>query len=108
MVNGEPRYESIDEARSKDEFLRQAYMGHQKWILVSNEDNMSFEEKIKKTKESVMDVIGKSAGTYFHKKLLLQKITTPDKSAIPLDFSKIKHNVLEEILITETFLNYQS
>jgi len=26
--NGEPRYESLDEAKEKDELLRQAYMGH--------------------------------------------------------------------------------
>lgn len=72
-INGEARYESVDEAKLKDEFLRQAYMGHQKWILIKNSDCKDFGEKIQKTKEAVLDTIGKSAGTHFHKKLLLQK-----------------------------------
>lgn len=45
-VNGEARYESVDEAKIKDEFLRQAYMGHQKWILIKNSDCKNFGEKI--------------------------------------------------------------
>lgn len=28
MISGEARYESVDEAKEKDELLRQAYMGH--------------------------------------------------------------------------------
>ena len=42
----EARYESAEEAREKDEFLRQAYMGHQRWILISNKDCNDFQTKI--------------------------------------------------------------
>ena len=88
-IDGQPRYENLDEARSKDEALRQAYMGHQKWIFISNVECTDFNDKIKKTKSAVLDVIGKSAGAYFHKKLLLQKFPQADSSAIPLEFSLI-------------------
>lgn len=88
-VNGEARYESVDEAKIKDEFLRQAYMGHQKWILIKNTDCKDFGDKIQKTKEAVLDTIGKSAGTHFHKKFLLQKQKCADTSVIPLDLSSI-------------------
>jgi hypothetical protein len=43
---GEARYESVEEAKLKDEQLRQAYMGHQKWILIKNTDCPNFVEKI--------------------------------------------------------------
>jgi len=49
-------------------------MGHQKWIFVNNSECTDFNDKIKKTKSAVLDVIGKSAGAYFYKKLLLQKL----------------------------------
>lgn len=31
------RYESVDEAVEKDKLLREAYMGHQKWVLIGND-----------------------------------------------------------------------
>jgi predicted ATPase len=46
QIAGEARYESKDEAKEKDELLRQAYMGHQKWILISNKDCIDFKDKI--------------------------------------------------------------
>mmetsp|Transcript_1897 Transcript_1897/g.2647 ORF Transcript_1897/g.2647 Transcript_1897/m.2647 type:complete len:157 (-) Transcript_1897:531-1001(-) len=70
---GEARYESLEEACEKDEKLRHAYMGHQKWILLKNTDCVDFKDKIKKAMESVLEMLGKSAGTHFHKKLLLKK-----------------------------------
>ena len=73
MINGEARYESFDEAKEKDELLRQAYMGHQKWILIKNSDCIDFKDKIQKAKEAVLDVLGKMTGTHFHKKFLLKK-----------------------------------
>lgn len=85
MIGGEPRYESIEEAKLKDELLRQAYMGHQKWFLINNIECVDFKDKIWKTKEAVLDVLGKSAGVHFHKKFLLKKIPKADPSAIPLD-----------------------
>ena len=73
QIAGEARYESKSEAKEKDELLRQAYMGHQKWILIGNKDCIDFKDKIQKSKEAVLDVLGKSAGTHFHKKFLLKK-----------------------------------
>lgn len=46
-------------------------MGHQKWVLIRNSDCDDFKDKIQKTKEAVLEVLGKSAGTHFHKKFLL-------------------------------------
>ena len=46
MIGGEPRYESLEEARQKDELLRQAYMGHQKWVLIKNSECVDFKDKI--------------------------------------------------------------
>lgn len=42
-------------------------------------------DKIDKTKEAVLETIGKSAGTHFHKKLLLRKDPKADISALPID-----------------------
>lgn len=67
-------------------------MGHQKWILIKNTECADFGEKIQKTKEAVLDTIGKSAGTHFHKKLLLQKENKADISVIPMDLSGIDKN----------------
>mmetsp|Transcript_18825 Transcript_18825/g.32156 ORF Transcript_18825/g.32156 Transcript_18825/m.32156 type:complete len:249 (+) Transcript_18825:506-1252(+) len=85
----EARYESLDEAKEKDELLRLAYMGHQKWILIKNQECQDFKDKIMKVKESVLDVLGKSAGAHFHKKFLLMKHRTVDNSVLPLDLSEI-------------------
>lgn len=65
--------------------MRQAYMGHQNWILIKNTDCKDFDDKIKKVKESVLNVLGKSTGTHFHKKFLLKKKKMQDSSAMPLD-----------------------
>ena len=53
MVN-ESRYESANEAKEKDDIIRQAYMGHQNWMLIKNTDCVDFDEKIEKTKNSVL------------------------------------------------------
>ena len=53
-----------------------------------------------------MQVIGLSAGTYFHKKFLIKKYEKEDKSAIPINLSNIDSNFLEEIYISETFIKY--
>lgn len=108
MESGEPRYESIEEAKQKDELLRQAYMGHQKWILVKNTECQNFLDKIEKTKEAVLDVIGKSAGTHFHKKFLLAKEEKADVSVIPLSLAALDQNCFEEIFISETFIDYRT
>ena len=43
------------------------------WMLIKNTDCRDFDDKIDKAKESVLNVLGKSAGTSFHKKFLLKK-----------------------------------
>ena len=108
MIGGEPRYESLEEARQKDELLRQAYMGHQKWVLIKNSECVDFKDKIQKAKEAVLDVIGKSAGTHFHKKFLLQKAPQADISVIPLDLKQLDQNQYEEIYISETFIDHKT
>ena len=108
MIGGEPRYESIEEAKLKDELLRQAYMGHQKWFLINNIECVDFKDKIWKTKEAVLDVLGKSAGVHFHKKFLLKKVPKADPSAIPLDLLNLDQDRIEEVYISETFIDYKT
>lgn len=80
-------------------------MGHQKWFLVKN-DCADFKDKIQKCKDAVLDVLGKSAGTHFHKKFLLKKFPKADPSALPIDLSKLNTNQYEEINISETFIDF--
>ena len=42
-IRSEGFYQSADDARERDENLRQAYMAHRSWNLVSNTANSSFE-----------------------------------------------------------------
>lgn len=51
-------------------------------------------------------MLGKSAGTHFHKKFLLKKQPKEDSSAIPLDLSIQSH--VEEVNISETFIDFSS
>lgn len=105
----ETLYESAEEAREKDGTLRQAYMGHQNWILIKNTECRDFDDKIDKTKESVLNVLGKSAGTTFHKKFLLKKEKMQDVAVMPLGLGKpnLKNmsQSFEEIQITEIFID---
>lgn len=105
-LTGEARYESIDEAKEKDHLIRQAYMGHQKWILIKNEDCATFKDKIMKVKESCLEVLGKSAGHQFHKKFLLSKEVKNDSSVLPMDIANLDQYSVEEMLLDETFINY--
>jgi hypothetical protein len=61
-LTGEARYESVSEAKEKDHLIRQAYMGHSKWILIKNEDCATFKDKILKVKETCLEILGKSGG----------------------------------------------
>ena len=83
-------------------------MGHQRWVLIKNSECTDFKDKIEKAKEAVLDVIGKSTGTHFHKKFLLQKEKMADSSVNPLDLSKVDENCYEEIYISETFIEAKS
>ena len=108
MISGEARYESFDEAKEKDELLRQAYMGHQKWCLIKNSDCVDFKDKIQKAKEAVLDVLGKHTGTHFHKKFLLKKEKRSDTSMLPLNLQLIDKKCFEEIYISETYIDYKT
>jgi hypothetical protein len=44
-LTNEARYETVDDACEKDEALREAYMGHPRFHMISN-DFSSFESKI--------------------------------------------------------------
>ena len=44
QVDGEPRYESVEEARDKDIRLRHAYEGHENWVMIDNDGG--FEQKL--------------------------------------------------------------
>lgn len=65
-------------------------------------------DKIDKTKEAVLETIGKSAGTHFHKKLLLRKDPKADISALPIDLQGVDQNCFEEIYLSETFIDYKT
>ena len=79
------------------------------WILIKNTDCRDFDDKIDKAKESVLNVLGKSAGTSFHKKFLLKKKKMQDVSAMPLDLVNLRQRSVsqsfEEIQITEVFID---
>ena len=55
--SNEARYENAESARARDHRLRQAYLGHNKYMIVDNETK-SFEEKINKTMEMIKSVVG--------------------------------------------------
>ena len=55
--SNEARYENAESARARDHRLRQAYLGHNKYMIVDNETK-SFEEKINKAMEMIKSVVG--------------------------------------------------
>jgi hypothetical protein len=73
-LSNEARYESIEEAVTKDKKLREAYMGHKKWIFIDNKVS-TFEQKINRAKQEVQKFLGHVGGTSFYKKFLLKKAT---------------------------------
>lgn len=56
-INNVARYESHEEAREKDQKLREAYMGHSRWMLIDNKGK-DFDSKIKTVKENVHYILG--------------------------------------------------
>ena len=70
-LSNEARYESKDEAVEKDKRLREAYMSHQHWMIISNEFD-DFNSKIKYTQEQVHFILGHQTGSQFYKKFLLK------------------------------------
>ena len=70
-------------------------MGPGKWFLIENKEVSSFDQKIRRTKEVVYDVIGLRAGTEFDKKYLLRKNTGYQNEKYPIDISKIEGKYTE-------------
>jgi hypothetical protein len=104
--NNEARYEQSAEAIEKDRKLRAAYMGHPRWFLISN-DVVDFNEKIKRAREAIHEVLGGNTGATFYKKFLVQKAVNTEKSAlslVPVDFKKFDE--YEEINILEDYVDY--
>ena len=60
--NNEARYETKEEAVDKDKKLREAYMGHQRWIMIQNRFE-NFEGKIRNAKEKIHYLLGHKAGS---------------------------------------------
>ena len=60
-LNNEARYESVEEAIEKDKKLREAYMGHRRWVFVSN-NFRDFNQKIKYTQECIQRILGHRTG----------------------------------------------
>ena len=48
-ISNEARYESVEEAIEKDKKLREAYMGHKRWVLIDN-NVKNFQQKINNAK----------------------------------------------------------
>ena len=48
-LSNEARYESVEEAVEKDKKLREAYMGHKRWVMIDNNVN-NFQVKINNAK----------------------------------------------------------
>jgi tyrosyl-tRNA synthetase len=89
--SNEARYDTIETAKIQDEKLRRAYLGHQKWIMIENKPNQSFNEKINRAKEAVHRILAIPTCATFYKKFLLKKQNvkrvSDDGLSIPLDLS---------------------
>ena len=55
QVDGEPRYESVEEARDKDIRLRRAYDGHENWVMIDNDGG--FEQKLDAALKAVLALL---------------------------------------------------
>lgn len=60
-LNNEARYESVEEAIEKDKKLRQAYMGHRRWVMITN-NYIDFNTKIKASLKNVHYILGHKVG----------------------------------------------
>jgi len=91
--SNEARYEDAAGARARDHHLRQAYMGHQKYMIVDNEA-INFEEKINRSIGLVSSVIGLPTDVNVFKKYLLSApVVLPDEIRS------------EKLTIYETYIN---
>ena len=95
--SNEARYEDAVGARARDHRLRQAYMGHHKFMIVDNETN-NFEEKIRRSIGLVQSIVGLPTDVNFFKKYLL----AGNAGMIPDSIRT------EKLTILETYLNVPS
>jgi hypothetical protein len=95
--SNEARYEDAAGARARDHRLRQAYMGHHKYMIIDNETN-NFEEKIRRSIGLVSSIVGLPTDANVFKKYLL----TGNPGALPDSIRT------EKITILETYLNVPS
>ena len=65
------RFEDEEGARARDHKLRDAYLGHEKHLIVDNSQNTNFEDKIKKSIGLVSSVVGLPTDTRIFKKYLV-------------------------------------
>lgn len=97
--NNLARYEDIEEARNIDRLLQRAWTGHLKMYIVDNERVKSFDEKIHKCIEIVLNHLNLPSSNHFNHKFLLKKPETPD-----IKFPD--HIKFQKISVEETFLNH--
>ena len=88
--SNEARYENAEGARMRDRSLMQAYLGHQKFMIVDNAST-NFEDKMKRGISLISSVIGLPTDTQIFKKFL---ISGPIEG-IPSDFHTEKTTILE-------------
>lgn len=93
-INNEARYESVEQAKEKDQKLQQAYQGHSRLFIVDN-SCIDFNAKIKRCMQLCSNVLGNNAGTTFYKKYLLVKNGGLNGGAFPIDLGKRNYEVVE-------------
>lgn len=84
VLTNQARYESVEEAKLKDVALREAYMGHQRWVFIGN-DGQGFDKKIKNAKDQIHDIMGHKTGGQFYKKFLIKLSHSSNVSLMPIN-----------------------
>ena len=96
--SNEARFENPEQARKRDEFLRQAYMGHRKYMIVDNESS-NFEEKIKRSISMISSVLGLPTDVAVFRKYLVSSSVPANEIQFPPEITTDKTK------IRETYLN---
>jgi len=91
----EARYENIEEARDRDRRLRDAYLGHCRYFVVDN-NHKNFGQKLAKTTELVMSVLGLPTSPYTFKKFLVDRSSLPEEMPVPMEHSYFNEYFLPE------------
>ena len=90
---------SIEEARNVDKLLQDAYTGHPKFSIISNENGQSFEDKLQKVTDIVFNTLNIKAVKQYAYKLLVKVLN--EKDSIPIIPEYIKS---QKIYVEETFI----